>query len=679
MAVVPHGSVPPLLPPGRPGADGLSVPSFQHPYQSLASLSGPVASSALSAGLTLNANGRHFARQMADFILRRTAGGELRRSARRRKAAGASTGSLTDAAASDAGGAGTASRTQVVSASIASVGAPASVLAADLRAASGGGFAAAPSAAAGASPAAFVHGAATAATPAQSALAASSSAPAVVLHDGRRQPPPQLRAGSSDSGSGTSSGDTSPAAQLTPSPTSPLGLSLDGAGHEPSDSVSSRVGVDLKSLALGASTSAAASLTSGRSPMLPLSSTPGGGSPAVAATGAAPVPAESSAGVFSGGASSPARPPKPLQPSPQRSPPPPSLPHHYLGTLPRQLSTGSGGLTTGSSMSSMPRSVTHVSLQDAPRAVRVVSRRLSLEGRAASAGGGLESAGATPAPATSAELAAGGRLGSDGPSASDGPQPPVHAALARIRASEPRLRRAGSSDGVDAAAGGSPAGFPAAPPPLATGAAAVFSSRKPRDSPAASGETDEAAFFGTADSDNSTPSTASAAGSPAAAFAVHTTTWSGAAPAAAAAGVDALATGDAGDFAFDEDTDAADGIIASTPCMAQNEHYKRDDPAPPTSTGSGGAGAASSVGAAAAGDLPSTATHAGGDAPAATEVAIEAAEELLVFDAAPAVYTSTLPRTIDMAADLPFPSQALSALNPMETGICECLVITVVV
>ena len=44
--------------------------------------------------------------------------------------------------------------------------------------------------------------------------------------------------------------------------------------------------------------------------------------------------------------------------------------------------------------------------------------------------------------------------------------------------------------------------------------------------------------------------------------------------------------------------------------------------------------------------------------------------ELLVFDAEPAVYTSTLPRTLQTVAPLPFNPQPMSALNPMETGIC---------
>lgn len=44
--------------------------------------------------------------------------------------------------------------------------------------------------------------------------------------------------------------------------------------------------------------------------------------------------------------------------------------------------------------------------------------------------------------------------------------------------------------------------------------------------------------------------------------------------------------------------------------------------------------------------------------------------EVTVFDAPPAVFTSTLPRTIETAASLPVAAQPLSALNPMEMGIC---------
>jgi hypothetical protein len=46
-------------------------------------------------------------------------------------------------------------------------------------------------------------------------------------------------------------------------------------------------------------------------------------------------------------------------------------------------------------------------------------------------------------------------------------------------------------------------------------------------------------------------------------------------------------------------------------------------------------------------------------------------EVVAVFDAPPAVFTSTLPRTIETASLLSVPTQALSALNPMETGVCQ--------
>lgn len=153
------------------------------------------------------------------------------------------------------------------------------------------------------------------------------------------------------------------------------------------------------------------------------------------------------------------------------------------------------------------------------------------------------------------------------------------------------------------------------------------------------------------------------------------------------------------------DGDAADGIVASTPCMAQNEHYKREAPAPPAPATAAGntfppastlaAGPVNTTTACAAGGGSAVAEVPGGPSSAAASVGVAGAatngtgggggggnsansaaanasnnNELLIFDAPPAVYTSTLPRTMDMVHDLPFSAQALSALNPMETGIC---------
>jgi hypothetical protein len=86
---------------------------------------------------------------------------------------------------------------------------------------------------------------------------------------------------------------------------------------------------------------------------------------------------------------------------------------------------------------------------------------------------------------------------------------------------------------------------------------------------------------------------------------------------------------DVDDMVDDEDADA--GIIASEPRLAQASHYDKASRPETTSL------------------------------------------DLVVFDAPPAIYTSTLPRTIEMAEPMPFQSQQLSALNPMETGICKCL------
>jgi len=163
----------------------------------------------------------------------------------------------------------------------------------------------------------------------------------------------------------------------------------------------------------------------------------------------------------------------------------------------------------------------------------------------------------------------------------------------------------------------------------------------------------------------------------------------------------------------DVDEDAEAGIVVSAATVAQNNHYRAASApglplaspaacdgasreAPLLVTPIAGAGANAAVVAAAgsapaptAGDgagVPAPArrggiplrldAHASVPAPAvarglqAPEVSPSAESELLVFDQAPAVFTSTLPRTIQTVAQLPFPSQQLSALNPMETGIC---------
>jgi broad specificity phosphatase PhoE len=99
------------------------------------------------------------------------------------------------------------------------------------------------------------------------------------------------------------------------------------------------------------------------------------------------------------------------------------------------------------------------------------------------------------------------------------------------------------------------------------------------------------------------------------------------------------------------DSDEHDGIVASAPLLAQNDHYKRSAASAPDAAA--GAGAAFSGG--------DDAEEAGENAPP---------QPLAVYEAEPAIYTSTLPRTIDMVGALPFPSQQLSALNPMDTGIC---------
>jgi broad specificity phosphatase PhoE len=96
------------------------------------------------------------------------------------------------------------------------------------------------------------------------------------------------------------------------------------------------------------------------------------------------------------------------------------------------------------------------------------------------------------------------------------------------------------------------------------------------------------------------------------------------------------------------DSDEQDGVVASAPLLAQNDHYKRSATSAPDAA----------VGAGASGDDAGDVSE---DAPT---------QPLTVYEAEPAIYTSTLPRTIDMVGELPFPSQQLSALNPMDTGIC---------
>jgi len=98
------------------------------------------------------------------------------------------------------------------------------------------------------------------------------------------------------------------------------------------------------------------------------------------------------------------------------------------------------------------------------------------------------------------------------------------------------------------------------------------------------------------------------------------------------------------------DSDEQDGIVASAPLLAQNDHYKRSATSAPDAAAGAGAGAS--------GD---DAGEGSQDAPP---------QPLAIYEAEPAIYTSTLPRTIDMVGALPFPSQQLSALNPMDTGIC---------
>jgi hypothetical protein len=79
---------------------------------------------------------------------------------------------------------------------------------------------------------------------------------------------------------------------------------------------------------------------------------------------------------------------------------------------------------------------------------------------------------------------------------------------------------------------------------------------------------------------------------------------------------------------------------------------------------------ASSYGISHYGDAPA-ARDCGAQGSAHLETACEFIEsDTAIFDAPPAVFTSTLSRTLETVSRLPLPTQALSALNPMETGIC---------
>lgn len=120
------------------------------------------------------------------------------------------------------------------------------------------------------------------------------------------------------------------------------------------------------------------------------------------------------------------------------------------------------------------------------------------------------------------------------------------------------------------------------------------------------------------------------------------------------------------------DTDETDGVVASSPVLAQNDHYKRE---PANSSNhhhdDDANGTSAHASAASAQPVPATvpaSTGAGAAAGADAEPGHHDASPLEVFDAEPVIYTSTLPRTIQMAAVLPFRSQQMSALNPMDTG-----------
>jgi broad specificity phosphatase PhoE len=106
----------------------------------------------------------------------------------------------------------------------------------------------------------------------------------------------------------------------------------------------------------------------------------------------------------------------------------------------------------------------------------------------------------------------------------------------------------------------------------------------------------------------------------------------------------------------EEDSDEADGVVSSAPVLAQTqvEHYAS------TAT-AGGSKAAPSTSAA----KGSTGASGGEDD-----------DDLLeVYDADPVIYTSTLPRTIQMAslfpgeAGLDYQIQPMSCLNPLDTGV----------
>lgn len=120
----------------------------------------------------------------------------------------------------------------------------------------------------------------------------------------------------------------------------------------------------------------------------------------------------------------------------------------------------------------------------------------------------------------------------------------------------------------------------------------------------------------------------------------------------------------------DFDTDETDGVVASAPVLAQNDHYKREAK-PPSAAGASRASSegaeteagSSSMGPAGISNGTGAQVAGAGAADAETDAA-----PLEVFDAQPVIFTSTLPRTIQMAAALPFRSQQMSALNPMDTG-----------
>lgn len=115
----------------------------------------------------------------------------------------------------------------------------------------------------------------------------------------------------------------------------------------------------------------------------------------------------------------------------------------------------------------------------------------------------------------------------------------------------------------------------------------------------------------------------------------------------------------------DFDTDETDGVLASAPVLAQNDHYKRESQNQSAAPRASSDGAVILVASSNAGPAGTASGASGDDGPKDADAD---AAPLEVFDAQPVVFTSTLPRTIQMAAALPFRSQQMSALNPMDTG-----------